>query len=77
MTSSPHADSRNLMPFDRALNFDWGNDKRFFSLQVIADRVVGKAFGGNAMVVIKPSAFVGSDRPGLSSKAWPAANSPA
>ena len=27
-------------------------------------RVVGKAFGGNAIVFIKPSVFVGGDRPG-------------
>lgn len=58
------ADARNLMTFDPALNFDWENDKRFFSLQVTAGRVVGKAFGGNAIVFIKPSAFAGSDRPG-------------
>lgn len=58
------ADPRNLMTFDPALNFDWENDKRFFSLQVTAGRVVGKAFGGNAILFIKPSVFVGSDRPG-------------
>lgn len=58
------ADSRNLMTFDPALNFDWENDKRFFSLQVTAGRVVGKAFGGNAILFVKPSVFVGSDRPG-------------
>ncbi len=58
------ADSRNLMTFDPALNFDWENDKRFFSLQVTAGRVVGKAFGGNAIIFIKPSVFAGSDRPG-------------
>jgi hypothetical protein len=57
------ADSRNLMTFDPALNFDWENDKRFFSLQVTAGRVIGKALGGNAIVFIKPSVFVGSDRP--------------
>jgi len=58
------ADARNLMTFDPALNFDWENDKRFFSLQVTAGRVVGKAFGGNAIVFIKPSVFAGGDRPG-------------
>lgn len=52
------------MTFDPALDFDRENDKRVFSLQVTAGRVVGKAFGGNAIVFIKPSAFVGSGRPG-------------
>jgi hypothetical protein len=27
-------------------------------------RVVGPAFGGNGILFIKPSVFVGSDRPG-------------
>jgi hypothetical protein len=58
------ADPRNLMTFDPALNFDWEGDRRFFSLQVTAGRVVGKAFGGNAILFVKPSAFVGGDRPG-------------
>ncbi len=57
------ADARNLMTFDPALNFDWENDKNFFSLQVTAGRVVGKAFGGNAIVFVKPAVFVGGDRP--------------
>ena len=58
------ADPRNLMTLDPSLNFDWENDKRFAGLAVTLGRVIGPAFGGNAILFIKPSAFVGSDRPG-------------
>jgi hypothetical protein len=56
-------DPRTLMTFDPALNFDWTNDKRFFSLQVTAGRVVGSVLGGNLIAFVKPSVFAGADRP--------------
>lgn len=56
-------DPRTLMTFDPALNVDWVNDKRFFSLQVTAGRVVGSALGGNLIAFVKPSVFAGGDRP--------------
>ena len=58
------ADPRNLVTLDPALNFDWENDARYFSLSVTAGRVLGPAFGGNAIVFAKPSLFAGGDRPG-------------
>jgi len=58
------ADPRNLMTLDPSLNFDWENDKRFAGLAITLGRVIGPAFGGNAIFFIKPSVFVGSDRPG-------------
>jgi hypothetical protein len=38
-------------------------EKRDFSLRVTAGRVIGAAFGGNAIVFVKPSVFAGRDRP--------------
>ncbi|MCV2359330.1 hypothetical protein LNV08_10135 [Paucibacter sp. TC2R-5] len=58
------SDPHNLMTLDPALNFDWEHDKRFVSLAVTMGRVIGKAFGGNSIVFVKPSAFAGADRPG-------------
>lgn len=57
-------DPRNLLTFDPSLNFDWENDKQYAGLAVTAGRVVGPAFGGNAVVFVKPSIFAGGDRPG-------------
>jgi hypothetical protein len=58
------ADPRNLVTYDPALNFDWQTNKAFFSLSVTAGRVLGKAFGGNAIAFFKPTVFAGGDRPG-------------
>jgi hypothetical protein len=57
------ADPRNLVTFDPSLNFDWENDKRFAGLAVTMGRVMGPAFGGNGILFVKPSVFVGGDRP--------------
>ncbi len=56
-------DSRNLITFDPSLNFDWENDKQFAGLAVTFGRVIGPAFGGNAIISVKPSVFAGSDKP--------------
>ncbi|MFN9677465.1 MAG: hypothetical protein ACK58C_07685 [Betaproteobacteria bacterium] len=58
------ADPHDLVTFDPSLVFDWESNKKYASLAVTYGRVVGKAFGGNAIVTIKPTAFVGGDRPG-------------
>lgn len=58
------ADPRNLVTFDPSLNFDWENNKKFFGLAVTLGRVIGPAFGGNQIVLVKPSLFAGGDRPG-------------
>jgi hypothetical protein len=57
-------DPRNLITFDPSLNFDWEKDTRFFGLAVTAGRVMGPAFGGNAVLFVKPSIFAGGDKPG-------------
>lgn len=49
---------------DPALTLDWGNKKEFVSMAVTVGRSVGSAFGGNAQLFVKPTAFAGSDRPG-------------
>lgn len=58
------ADPHNLLTFDPSLVFDWDSSTRYAGLAVTYGRVVGKAFGGNAIVTIKPTVFAGSDRPG-------------
>jgi hypothetical protein len=58
------ADPRNLVTYDPALNFDWQSNREYLSLSVTAGRVLGKAFGGNAIGFVKPTVFAGGDRPG-------------
>ena len=57
-------DPRNLVTYDPSLNVDWENDLQYAGLAITFGRVVGKALGGNAIVLVKPSAFAGDDRPG-------------
>ncbi|MCU0759417.1 MAG: hypothetical protein MUF07_09545 [Steroidobacteraceae bacterium] len=58
------ADPRNLVTLDPALNFDWQNDLRYLSFSATLGRIIGPAFGGNAIVFVKPTVFAGGDRPG-------------
>lgn len=58
------ADPKNFMTVDPALSFDWKGKKQFASLAVTLGRGIGPAFGGNSQVFIKPTVFVGGDRPG-------------
>lgn len=57
-------DPRNFVTFDPSLNADWENDLQYAGLAITCGRVIGKALGGNAIVLVKPSAFAGDDRPG-------------
>ena len=57
-------DPRNLLTFDPSINADRENDLQYASLAITCGRVIGKALGGNAIVLVKPSAFAGDDRPG-------------
>jgi hypothetical protein len=57
------ANPKNLITYDPALNFDWENDKQFFSLAITFGRVLGPQLGGNGILFVKPSVFAGSDRP--------------
>lgn len=54
---------KNLMTFDPSLNFDWENDKQFAGLAITFGRVLGPAFGGNAIFTVKPSFTAGNERP--------------
>jgi hypothetical protein len=56
------SDPRNLLTFDPSLNFDWETSKRFAGLAITYGRIIGKAFGGNAIVTVKPSANFGGER---------------
>jgi hypothetical protein len=56
-------DPRNLVTFDPAMNFDWENDLEYASLAITFGRVIGKVFGGNSIVSVKPQVLVGGDRP--------------
>ncbi|MDC8784595.1 hypothetical protein [Roseateles koreensis] len=58
------ADSQNLLTYDPAINYDWENKSSFVSLAITAGRVIGQAFGGNAIVFVKPTLFAGGARPG-------------
>lgn len=57
-------DARNLITVDPSVNINWRNDKEFLGLGVTYGRVIGSAWGGNAIISIKPSLFAGQDRPG-------------
>lgn len=53
-----------FVTIDPALTLDWENKKEFASMAVTVGRSVGSAFGGNAQLFVKPTAFAGSERPG-------------
>lgn len=57
------ANPKNLITFDPSINKDWESNKEFLGLAVTYGRVLGKAFGGNAIATVKPSVSIGSDRP--------------
>lgn len=54
----------NFMTIDPALTSDWEGDHQYASLAVTAGRTIGKAFGGNSQVYVKPTVFAGGERPG-------------
>lgn len=56
-------DPRNLVTLDPSLNFDWENKLKYGGLAVTVGRVIGPAFGGNAILLAKPSVLIGGDRP--------------
>jgi hypothetical protein len=53
---------KNLITYDPSLTFDWENDRQFAGLAVTFGRVIGPAFGGNAILSVKPSILAGNDR---------------
>ncbi len=57
------ADRRNLITFDPNIVRDWENKRTYGALSVTFGRVIGKAFGGNQIVFVKPTVFAGANRP--------------
>lgn len=58
------SDPKYFATVDPALSFDWQTNKQFASLAVTLGRSTGPAFGGSSQVFIKPTVFVGGERPG-------------
>ena len=52
-----------FITFDPSITADWENDKNFLSLSVTFGRILGKAFGGNSQIFVKPQILGGSERP--------------
>ncbi len=60
----PNLPNKNYyMTIDPALSRSWDADTHYGVLAVTVGRSVGRMLGGNAFVQIKPSVFVGADRP--------------
>lgn len=57
------ADPKNLVTFDPNFVRDWESKQVFGGLAVTLGRMTGKAFGGNQIFFVKPSVFVGGQRP--------------
>lgn len=51
-----------FMTVDPAIIHDWENDKTYGSVAVTFGQKLGKMFGGNGQVFVKPSVLIGSDR---------------
>ena len=61
----PHlGDPKYFITVDPALSLDWEGRKEFVSLAVTLGRSMGRAFGGNVQIFIKPTLFAGGERPG-------------
>jgi hypothetical protein len=54
---------RYLMTLDPSLSYDWESEREFAGLAVTLGRVLGSAFGGNAIVTVKPQLTFGPERP--------------
>jgi len=57
------ANPKYYLTYDPALVHDWENKKSYGSLTVTFGRMLGKAFGGDSQIYIKPQALAGKDRP--------------
>lgn len=57
------ANPKYLATFDPALNVDWERDLEYLSFAVTVGRLMGSSFGGNGQLFVKPSIFVGGERP--------------
>jgi len=52
-----------FITFDPALSYDWERDKGFASLASTFGFPMGKTFGGDSQIFIKPQILAGADRP--------------
>ena len=52
-----------FVTFDPAVTVDWENEKEYASLTVTLGRMLGKVFGGDSQVYIKPQILGGDERP--------------
>lgn len=57
------ATDKIFITFDPALIYDWERDKGFASLTTTFGFPMGKAFGGDSQVFIKPQILAGANRP--------------
>ncbi|AWI79152.1 hypothetical protein CEW87_07105 [Parazoarcus communis] len=57
------ANPKYYVTYDPALVHDWENEKSYASLTITFGRMLGKAFGGDSQVYIKPQVLGGKDRP--------------
>jgi hypothetical protein len=58
------ANPRNLITYDPFITHDWETDADYGGLAVTFGRVVGPMLGGNGIVTVKPTYYLGADRPG-------------
>lgn len=52
-----------FVTYDPALTYDWEREVGYGSLTITLGRPLGKAFGGDSQVFIKPQVLAGGDRP--------------
>lgn len=57
------ADPKYYVTYDPALVHDWENEESYASLTITFGRMLGKVFGGDSQVYIKPQVLGGKDRP--------------
>jgi hypothetical protein len=52
-----------FVTYDPAIVSDWENSNEYLSLTVTLGRMLGKAFGGDSQIFIKPQILAGNERP--------------
>jgi hypothetical protein len=57
-------DPKTFITIDPALTLDYVGKKQFGSVAVTVGRAVGKMFGGNGQIYVKPTVFIGGESPG-------------
>ena len=56
------ANPLNFMTYDPGVVRDWENERTTGYLAVTFGRLIGPVFGGNSVLFVKPTVFVGADR---------------